>query len=147
MLDNAFLSGENHSCKKLRPDWFGAFFLATRRTRLGLRSRTGLKTGHYTELTEKNQSPELRGFCVLRASVANSVFLSSLDGACHASRLRASGRPFGKLRVNGRYKNHKRKHRWRGKLAATKTGTGVPCPYARVGFNSHLRQEPILPLD
>src|SRR6266849_2379262 len=79
-----------------------------------------------TELTEKNQSPELPGLRVLRASVANSVFLSSLDGASHPSRLRASGRPFGKLRVNGRYKNHKRKHRWRGKLAATKTGTGVP---------------------
>ena len=106
-----------HSCperitlvRNYAPTGLARFFCPPVRTRLGLRSRTGLKTGPYTELTEKNQSSELRGFCVLRASVANSVFLSSLDGACHASRLRASGRPFGKLRVNGRYKDHKRKH-------------------------------------
>lgn len=37
--------------------------------------------------------------------------------------------------VGGRYKDHKRKHRWQGKLAATKTGTGVPCPCARLGLN------------
>src|ERR1700736_6710668 len=101
------------------PTSSGRFFWSPVRTRLWLRSRTGLKTGHYIEFAEKNQSPELPGLCALRASVANSVFLSSRDGACHPSRLpsdlgvnRASGRPFGKLpsklgtsRVNGRYKD------------------------------------------
>src|SRR5229473_3082629 len=99
-----------------------------------------------TELTEKNQSPELPGLCVLRASVVNSVFLSSLDGVCDPSRLRASGRPFGKLRVNGRYKDRKRKHRWRGKLAATKSGTGVPaCGRQAVPLRSARVEQPTAP--
>src|SRR6266851_2448529 len=72
------------------PTSSGRFFLATRPA-LPL-PVVMFFSNRGAELTEKNQPPELPGLCIFRASVANSVFVSFLDGVCLPSRLRASGR-------------------------------------------------------